>query len=123
MIAITDIKVVEVPEDWMQISRYEFPDMIGFKDPVSEEDMIVETETIEGKRFKTPKGKTVCIGMAKDVQDILEIPFEAFSNMEYLVNKYHQENNVLRNSINRFRHMTFWKRLKFWLFPNKIWRE
>jgi len=101
MICIKEIKVVDVDEDFIMISRMEglppFADLYPYDDDTPLETVEVTQEMVHGTRFRNSNGLDVCIGMTKQVQDLIGLPFEAFSNMRDYV----------------FKTMGFFGRLKF----------
>ena len=101
MICIKEIKVVDVDEDFIMISRMEglppFADLYPYDGDMSQEMVEVTNEMVHGTRFRNSNGLDVCIGMTQQVQDLIGLPFEAFSNMRDYV----------------FKTMGFFGRLKF----------
>ena len=101
MICIKEIKVVDVDEDFIVVHMMDglppFADLLPHNGDISQEVVEVTNEMVHGTRFINIDGKEVCIGMTKQVQDLIGLPFEAFSNMrDYM-----------------FKTMGFFGRLKF----------
>ena len=116
MICIKSIEVIEVERDDVEIAYQMWPDDHYFL-PDATEPVAAKfiTETVRGRRFRNIDGKEVCIGMTKQVQDAVGLPFEAFENMEKEISNLYEEVGNLRLAISMLRGTGFWGRLK-WLF-------
>jgi len=66
----------------------------------------ITSEMIEGEIFTNKRGERFCIGMSKDVQNAIGLPFECFKNLT-------QQNNRMQQVISDFGTMTVWQRLRF----------
>ena len=101
MICIKEIKVVDVDEDFIVVHMMDgllpFATLLQEGDNISQEMVEVTNEMVHGTRFRNSNGLDVCIGMTQQVQDLIGLPFEAFSNMRDYV----------------FKTMGFFGRLKF----------
>lgn len=122
MILIEDINVKVVPEDIVQIYREKQAAQPHFDDTLDKE---IETtiELIRGKHFINNREQVVCIGMSKQVQDAIGLPFEAFDSLQETLeisNKNYSDKvtelSKLQNSIN---DAPFLSRLKY-LFTGRL---
>jgi len=117
MICIKEIKVVDVDEDFIMISRMEglppFADLYPYDGDMSQEMVEVTNEMVHGTRFRNSNGLDVCIGMTQQVQDLIGLPFEAFSNMEATILGMKLKITALLKELDEFKTMGFFGRLKF----------
>ena len=117
MICIKEIKVVDVDEDFVMISRMEglppFADLYPYDDDTPLETVEVTQEMVHGRWFNNGWGKEVCIGMTQQVQDLIGLPFEAFSNMEATILGMKLKITALLKELDEFKTMGFFGRLKF----------
>lgn len=92
MILITDVKYLNVPSDpyetWDDLCKnytiraMNYPDNYdNYVDALSEKDLNIETEIVKGKRFVNNSGDELCIGMKKDVQKLIGLPFSVYDDL------------------------------------------
>ena len=123
MLAIKSIEVVEVDGDRLQFAqRQNIADVRVFdtNNKPHKMDISAAYEAIEGRRFFNDDGKEFCIGMSKQVQDAIGLPFEIFENMnrqrELDLNKIillGAENIFLKKELGQHKEAGFWQRLKY----------
>lgn len=127
MICIKSIQTVEVDED--QLGLIFFPPRTALKpeDMFKAEEQEVTKEMVIGRKFINIEGKSLCIGIAKEVQKALGLPFEAFEDMNILIER--QQNTIYSmgtkqreaiTKINKYQKIisklgraNFWDRLKY----------
>ena len=87
----------------------------------------IRDEVIRGEIYINNRGEEVCIGVSKEVQDILGFPLRKFDSMrseiKRLENHYAKlrtnydkaENALLKTQweLNMLKSLTFWKRIRF----------
>lgn len=88
---------------------------VEYVDRDDDKEMTIETEIVRGSQFVNSRGERICLGIKKDVQDLLGLPFESFFDMNFTINRQRNEIDELKNVIQTVRKMSFWKRLKFLL--------
>ena len=123
MLAIKSIEVVEVERD-----RLEVADWQGIKDvrvydtngTPSKMDVAHAFETIEGRIFVNSNGLELCIGMSKQVQDAIGLPFKAFEDAEKVLNRRWDDimdlkriNEDQQKKLEVVKDANFWKRFKY----------
>lgn len=130
MLLIRKVEYIDVPSDVYKI--YDFfddddniPLYAGQKDLIHNI-MDVEQEIVRGVRYFNDKGKEICIGIPKEIQGILGLPFSDFNRLENNLKVFRTENKKIRQELNsvtseldEFKTMSFWKRLKFLFTKNK----
>lgn len=121
MICISEIKVVKADRDFLYLSKIDnvppFAEVIG--SPLHEY-AEVKTEMVTGKVFVNNNGERICIGMTKQVQDLIGLPFSAFDNMAKRID---EDNATIRNlnvsvsqyksEIDKYKTARFIDRLKY----------
>ena len=132
MLLVTGIEYKTVPKDVWEIQEMGCsPDFIKYPE-VQKKMKKVETEIVSGRRYTNADRKEICLGISKDVQEILGIPFDDFENMqetndrlnfncgrvEYENSKLQIENQGYDSVIEEIKAWNFWQRLKF-LFKGK----
>ena len=114
MICVTEIKTLEVPEDWQRIDHY-LKDGRRF------------SEMVKGTRIVTQEGREICIGMSKQANELLGLPFEVIRDQKTMIERCWEEiytlerdaklalavNKKLRQNLDTFINMSRWERLKF----------
>lgn len=136
MIAIIEVRMVDIDEDSMEFISHQSPTgRYTAKDleTSATTEIEVSREIIEGVDYYLPGGKILTIGLSKDVREKLGIPIEAFNNMLKKVVSYENQVRGLNNRVMKYdkklsdarekltvyRYLSFWQRLKF-LFTGKI---
>lgn len=83
-------------------------------------DTTVSSETVRGERFTNVAGDTVCIGMSRQAQKALGLPFKAFEHAKKVDLQQREEILALghklrecRKKLKKYRSMTFVQRLRF----------
>jgi len=74
----------------------------------------VTTEMIHGRVFTNKRGEHVCIGLTKEVQDALGLPFDKFDDLRRRVTQL--DLNVVRmknelKPVREFRKLRWWRRV------------
>ena len=105
MLIITEIKVMKTDRDIAYLQRMTEP-MCRDVNPTSYEESVITREMIEGRRFVHPAtGTDMVIGWSKDVQAVLQLPFEAFGNMERRMSDMTYESIQDHKEIRKYRLM------------------
>ena len=117
MICIKSIEVLEVERKDVEVAHFKWPDGYFETGDYECSTMTAELtyEMVRGRVFRNANGQEVCIGMTKQVQDAVGLPFEAFENMEKEISNLYEEVGNLRLAISMLRGTGFWGRLR-WLF-------
>ncbi len=86
----------------------------------------ITTEMVRGRRFVNIRGEEVCIGMSKQVQQAIGLPFEVYDVMENNITFFRKRNQNLESKnfsllkrIEWHQTMGFLGRVKF-LFTRKV---
>lgn len=90
MLCVLEVKIINIPiADFFKMRGEQPKDSKPFSLRSIDAYEAVQSieEIIHGKIFVNAHGDKVCIGMAKDVQAALGLPFEALSNMEVNLDK------------------------------------
>jgi len=132
MILIQEIKVIQTDLDPITIASA----LSCSYEPMRAKNIPPEitTEMIRGRRFVNHQGEEVCIGMSKQVQEAIGLPFEVYDNMQSSISflekrcqNLNNENFWLRNRIGfmeeRFQSINLWGRIKFVFTRNKGWLQ
>lgn len=116
---ITKVEVKECPDRNAQVVVH-FPDqkrIYSFDNYYSSSSPPVnftfEKEVVTPRLFVNEEGERYLIGMTKEVQDQIGLPFEAFENIQ-------KENKQLRDAIY---DLSFWQRLKFLFLGKKFFKN
>lgn len=115
---ITNVEVIERDDDReLRIQKLCNPGLFFSPEHCAEE-MKIETEIVRGRMFVNSRGERVCIGIKKNVQDLIGLPFEAFEAQQALIAREQRRVFNLENEIKGIKALKFWKRLKFLLTNN-----
>lgn len=80
---IKSVEVIDIPEDCTKVRTVPYPHLTEFalkhKIATEEEVAKIHSETVRGQRFVNANGEEVIIGMSKDVQELIGLPFECFN--------------------------------------------
>ena len=120
MICVKSIELVEVDRDRVELAIYPPPSVrfhAGEIPPLR--DICITREMIEGRVFRNSFGREICIGMRKEVQDALGLPFEAFEGLRSQVEQKNLIVNELLSRLENIRNMGFWDRFKGLIFSYK----
>jgi hypothetical protein len=112
MVCIESIKVVNVERDQINIARCKGMEFVKVDAGADVRPLEVAYELVTGRRFVNSRGEEICIGMAKDVQHILGLPFDAFERMDYDLKVAQGIRMRLRQELDDIKKMNFWQRLK-----------
>jgi len=130
MLVVESIKTCTVDRDRWTIRNFkEMSAAIPIYELPTEVKVICEM--IEGKKFINANGNLVCIGLSKQVQDAIGLPMEVFetqqeelsslsqrlSNSHSRVQVLQEDSDILYDQLQRYKKLTFWKRLKFLVWP------
>jgi hypothetical protein len=121
MLVVTNIEVKIVPEDIVQVVLQD--PLTSYKDPLEVQKEISTTiEQIKGKRFINNQGQTVCIGMSKQVQEAIGLPFEALDNLQKECKFLRDIRNKLENDMNTIHSnfTTFQQKVNNASFSNRL---
>lgn len=126
MIVITEIKTREVNRNAWERAKFNCDAYFEASSGDVAETVRFTNEVVLGKDFKNAHGKTVCIGMTKEVQEAIGLPFEAFEELQKLIEEFRQYNQLLFDRIERtekrlkeYSSLSFLGRLKY-LFTRKV---
>ncbi len=125
MLAIKSIKIVQIDGDRLEFAQQQnIADVRVFdvNNKPCKMDVSEAYEAIKGKRFFNAQGKEFCIGMSKQVQDAIGLPFEVFDGMRQQrkiniekITRLYVETVDLKDQLNQHNKAGFWKRLKYLL--------
>ena len=138
MLIITEMKVIEVDRDMWELEHMvrKMDMVMPITDeftPRSAEEASITREMIQGHRFIDGRNnRDIIIGWTQEVQDVLQMPFEAYDYM----NKHIETQNIIINDMNKkmksdfmehnevinkassyivqLETMTLWEHIKFW---------
>lgn len=115
MICITEIKVIDVDVDIdkYQIAYHEPLSYAAITDSDPKEYVEITTELITGRRFVNANGEEVCVGMSKQVQKYIGLPFEVYENLQNNIKYERKQTKIQRYKLDRVKSMTFWHRIKY----------
>ncbi len=117
MVCVKSIELVEVDRNRIEFGSFPPLDVrshTGGILPVK--DIDITREMIKGRVFRNSLGRKVCIGMRKEVQDALGLPFEAFDGLRDQVEQKNLIVNDLLEQINVIKNMGFWGRFRCLFF-------
>ena len=128
MILVKSIEIMEVSDNFV----YEIYEKMGNPHISYNERESLETklkltrEIIKGQRFINKRGESVYIGMTKEVQDILGLPFYVFKdltnlnrNLQKQLDTLIKDKKDLELEIKNIENTGFLRRLKY-LFTGKL---
>lgn len=119
MLLIKSVEVQEILGDQAQVivDRPKVSAYVDYRE-MSAEEKTIKTETVRGTRFYDMHGNEVCIGMTKEVEKALKLPFAVYYNMSNAVNSKERELDQQKDVSHRLRYrletikgMSFWERL------------
>ena len=114
MLCITEIKVVEANRDLIEIAHMRgipfFSELLG-SDPV--ERVAVEREVVHGREFVNSRGERVCIGLSRQVQELIGLPFEVFDDLSNELRDERIANIELHSRVVDYEYAGFWTRLRY----------
>ncbi len=116
MLLIESVKVREVQGDRVEVFTQR--PSIGAFDPTAKIEPTIKIELVRGSRFYDRQGNESCIGMTKEVQEHLKLPFDVYYDMSnaliHMDGKLRVERSVsyrLRYRLQTLKEMSFWERL------------
>jgi hypothetical protein len=131
MIVITDITKYIVPTNITTLFRQpsgsmEFYQNLCYNNPdmTYEKSQYIIKEIIKGRRFKTPDGRTLCIGMSRDVQTVIGISYDTMEEQANTIHILRNMRDTLEVTIKEFNTAPFLSRLDYLLnytFSKKVW--
>ena len=119
MLLIKSVEVLEVKGDEAQVV-VDRPSIVAYADYANmpAEEKTLKTEMVRGNRFYDIHGNVTCIGMTKEVEKALKLPFDVYYNMSNAANALERELKIQRDVNYRLRYrletikgMPFWERL------------
>ena len=122
MIVISEIKVFQTDLNPVEIAQQLSRNSGNYNSALLERYVPPEitTEMVLGRRYVNYQGEEVCIGMSKQAQDAIGLPFEVFDNMQNTINFLRKEcdnlnasNFRLLKNINRYKSLDLFGRIKF----------
>jgi len=126
MKVVKSIEVIESKRDFYEIMNFgacpDYARRVEFPD-ITAGEMEITEEFIQGRRFVNQHGEQIVIGWAKDVQNVLGLPFEAFENQNNEISDLRSECQRLEDDFKNLNETieksTFAQRIKF-LFTRKL---
>ena len=125
MILVKNIEVVVMLQDIIPITQMNNANLYKFTDQV-EKEMKILVEQVSGKKFINARGQEFCIGMTKQVQEAIGLPFKVYDNLQKEVNALRKINERIESELNQvtyyanlFRIANFYKRIKY-LFTSRM---
>lgn len=126
MIVITDIKYIRVDSDdvYALFKNKSMYDSVLLNTDEGQQYRTVESviEFIKGRRFTTPNGETLVVGVSDEVGKLLGIHAEAWKSLEAdveywrnTVKKQDKEILTCKNSLHTVNNASRWERIK-WVF-------
>ncbi len=120
MRCVVEIKVIDVDYDMVRIAHHPQSDFAEIVDSNPPEYTKVKQEVIEGRRFVNIRGQEFCVGMSKQVQEAIGLPFEVYQTQreeivqlrDSLSIESSQQKTILKQLI-AYQRMSFWARVKF----------
>jgi len=144
MLVVKDIKVSHVDRDQWYVNHYKEQEFAFLNPAAKVHKQEITTEMVRGRSFFNVRGEEFCIGMTKQVQDAIGLPFEDFENKNALIEElrsrlFEKDRHITRQTdtiikmeqsskkeiddlvgiIFTYESMSFWKRLKFLFKLNK----
>ena len=128
MILVKSIEVMEVPNNFIYEMHAKIGDpYISYSERENlEKELKLTREIIKGQKFINIKGQTVCIGMRKEVQDFIGLPFHVFSNLtdfnrqlQKSLDRIIKEKGELEEKLKKINSYGFLQRLKY-LFTKQL---
>jgi len=124
MILISEIKTIQTDLDPIALTRAlscgYAPEGTDYIPPE------ITTEMVRGRRFVNIRGEEVCIGMSKQVQQAIGLPFEVYDTMDNNITFFRKRNQNLESQnfnllkrIEQHQSISFLGRVKF-LFTRKV---
>lgn len=127
MILITDVKIRKIDGNQAQIIAQKYEELYSPMGPEEVRDKMNEIEHIKGTRFVNLNGEDVVIGMDKESQKLIGLPFDIFEHMQdeinrcrELINEYQKMSKTLTHRIRAFNGLSFFQRVKHILFGGKV---
>lgn len=130
MIVIKEIKVVNVDRNIAEFAIADHKPFVWLEKPgLIPESIEVTREMVRGRIFVNTRGQRLCIGMTREVQEAIGLPFEIFDSMDQKITGLSKQNHELRCRAqaymdwhDNFIRLNFWGRLKY-AFLNLRMRE
>jgi len=117
MLLVKSIEVIEVNADICDLFHKQQPSDTALPQVGT---VHITKEMVSGKQFTNAQGQTICIGMSKQVQDAIGLPFEVLDNLNKAL--FDDNEAILardtkiqrqKDRINFYVNMSFWKKLKY----------
>lgn len=126
MICVESVKIIKLDRSRVEILD-EYDRKISIYDPTKPKPEIRRImETIYSRCFMNVDGQEVYIGMSKQVQEALGLPFDAFDSMSKrlrdnsdIINHLDGELASQKQTIKQHETMSFWNKIKF-ILEHKI---
>lgn len=103
-IYVTRIEIIEKP------TGISFDRHVLSPTPIGERELNLFRERIQGWRFTNSHGDEVYIGMSKEAQLAIGLPFEAFENLQKELRDTRESLRAHRSAVNT---ANFWRRFKY----------
>lgn len=113
MLCVTEVKIINCDRNVVEIAIAKGKQHIKFGDsdsPIMPVEFV--REVIYGKTFINGNYKKVCIGMSKQVQELIGLPFEVFENMQERI--FEMETELRANNEDILRMHIEGKELDIW---------
>lgn len=115
MILVESVKVRLVRGDQTNIVTQR--PVVGVYDPSVIMEASVKTEVVRGRRFVDASGEEFCIGMTKEVEATLKLPFDIYEDMSSqvcqiraILLREEKKTYRLENRLKAIKEMSFWER-------------
>lgn len=105
MILVKSVNVSLVPSEVVEI-LHPRPEPWSGKRPDTES---FDREVVEGEVFHTAGGKRICLGMTRQVREVLGLPLGIFESQQERIRNLEDYTNKLKHNLRR---LTLWQRIK-----------
>ena len=116
MILIKNVEVLIVDGNETRITKL---DHIPCSTEEYQEQLKTHIEIVRGRKFVNCRGEEICLGIKRDVQDLLGLPFYEAERNTKIIGKQYEQINTMTSRIIGILNATLWQRIKF-LFTKKI---
>ena len=113
MILITNVEIKNISKDFVELIKQK-PYLFGddYWDS-TQESISITRELVIGRRYRNSRGINIVIGMDKETQELLGIPFKDFDRMSNIIEEITTENDKLRKELREIKELKFLGKLKF----------
>lgn len=103
MILIKKIDTIEVPSDQYPIQSFDNFKELPYRreNDYLPQELKVTQEIVRGITYRTLDGREICIGMSKQAQDAIGLPYEALIEALDRADRLHSENISMSHSLKK----------------------